>query len=133
MEPEIRVVLDHTALTSYAELKGVGVAELIAMIEEDDGASLVGIPAAHYMSAHRQLEGEDRARLVDLATRPEVVTVILPLNGGDAPEAAELGHIMGQAVLEVRRRPGTYLATFDAHEARRHLPADGVLDLAGEF
>ncbi|WP_155371373.1 hypothetical protein [Catellatospora vulcania] len=127
-DPQVRVVLDQTALIAYARLTGMGVAELIAMVEEDDGTSLVGIPAGQFLAAHWQLDPDEQQRLIGLVSRPESVTVVLPLLGGDAVEAVEIGHGMGHAVIEARRR-GALLATYDGDEARRHLAADGVLDL----
>lgn len=127
-EPSIRVVLDVTALTAYAQLTGMAVSELLAMVEEESATSLVGVPAAHFMEAHRRLDQDERDRLVDLLTRADAVVVLLPLLGVDAIEAAGLGHEMGHAVL-LARRTGAYLATYDGDEARRHLPDDGVLDL----
>lgn len=60
------------------------------MVEEDGGANLVGIPAESLLSAYAVLETDGRARLVDLATKIDGVTVILPLLGVDAMEVAEL-------------------------------------------
>ncbi|WP_144128239.1 hypothetical protein [Catellatospora sichuanensis] len=127
-EPQVRVVLDLTALTAYARLTGMGVAELIAMVEEDDGISLVGVPAGQFVAAHWQLDTDERQRLIGMVSRPEAVTVILPLLGADAVEAVEIGHDMGHAVIEARRR-GALLATYDGGQARRHLADDVVLDL----
>jgi len=49
--------------------------------------------------------------------------LILPLTGTDTVDAARLGHTMGHAVIEARRR-GAHLATYAAAEARRHLSAE---------
>lgn len=127
-EPELRVVLDVTALTAYAQLTGMAVAELLAMVEEESASSMVGVPAAHFMAAHQQLAEDERARLIDLLARVESVVVLLPLLGAEAIEAAQVGHVMGHAVI-LARRTGAYLATYDGDEARRHLPDSGVLDL----
>lgn len=127
-EPQVRVVLDQSALTAYAGLAGMGVAELIAMVEEDDGTSLVGVPAGQFLAAHWQLEADAQQRLIGLVSRPESVTVVLPLLGVDAVEAVEIGHGMGHAVIEARRR-GALLATYDGAAARRHLDDESVLDL----
>jgi len=125
---EIRVVLDTTALLAYANYKGMATAEIIMVVEEDDGASLIGVPAACYMQAHAQLGGDERGLLESLVTRADGVSVVLPLTGHDAIEAARLGHTMGHAVLEARRHRA-HLATYDGAEARRHLPEAAVLDL----
>ena len=127
----VRVVLDTTALVAYARLRGMATAELVAMVEEEGGAGLVGIPAACVLSAWRELEPDERERLVSLATKIDGATVILPLTGTDAIDAARLGPVMGHAILEARKR-GAYLATYDAAGALRELPARSVLDLREE-
>lgn len=127
-EPQIRVLLDVTALTAYARLTGMGVAELIATIEEEGGAGLVGIPAACFMTAYWQLDADEQERLAAMVTRPDAVTVLLPLLGTDTLEAAQIGDVMGHAVIAARRT-GAYLATYDADEAGRHLPDSGVLEV----
>jgi hypothetical protein len=83
------------------------------------------------MAAHFQLDADERDRLVRLATHTDGVTVILPLTGADTVEAAQLGHTMGHAVVEARRR-NAHLATYRGDEARRHLPESSVLDLLDE-
>ncbi|WP_144126735.1 hypothetical protein [Catellatospora sichuanensis] len=127
-EPQVRVVLDVTALTAYARLTGMAVPELLAMVEEESATSMVGVPAAHFMTTHQQLDEDERERLIDLLTRADSVVVLLPLLGAEAIEAAQMGHVMGHAVI-LARRSGAYLATYDGAEARRHLPGGGVLDL----
>lgn len=131
-EPQIRVMLDVTALLAYARLTGMGVAELIATVEEEGGAGLVGIPSACFMSAYWQLDADERGRLTAMVTRPDAVTVLLPLLGPDVLEAAQIGPVLGHAVIAARRT-GAYLATYDADEARRHLPESGVLELEDKF
>jgi hypothetical protein len=132
----VRIVLDTSALLAYARLSGVAVGELIAMVEEDGGAAVVGIPAGCFLEAHAELAAElaaeqadaeaarDRARLVDLATTVDGVTAVLPLLGADVVAAAEDGH----AAVEVRRH-GALLATYEGRQARRNLPDEAVLDL----
>lgn len=127
-DPQIRVVLDKSALTGYARLTGLAVGELIAIVEEEQGAALVGVPAAHFMAAHAELDPDSRVRLLRLVDRRDGVIVVLPLMGGDVAEAAGIGHRMGHAVVEARRR-GAYLATYDVHDAFKHLPKRGVLAL----
>jgi hypothetical protein len=124
----VRVVLDTTALLAYATLRGMAVAEAVAMIEEEGGAALVGIPAACFLSAYEELAEDDRRRLVNLATSVEGVTVILPLTGSDTVEVAQTGRTMGHAVVEARSRDA-YLATYDAEQARKHLPERRVYEL----
>jgi len=128
----VRIVLDTSALLAYARLSGVAVGELIAMVEEDGGAAVVGIPAGCFLEAHAALAAgqadaeaaRDRARLVDLATTVDGVTAVLPLLGADVVAAAEDGH----AAVEVRRH-GALLATYEGRQARRNLPDEAVLDL----
>ena len=132
----VRIVLDTSALLAYARLSGVAVGELIAMVEEDGGAAVVGIPAGCFLEAHAALAAalaagqadaeaaRDRARLVDLATTVDGVAAVLPLLGADVVAAAEDGH----AAVEVRRH-GALLATYEGRQARRNLPDEAVLDL----
>lgn len=130
----VRVVLDASALVAYARLAGIAVGELVAMVEEDDGASLVGIPAASFLAAHRDLQPDGRVRLVDLATKTDGVAAILPLLGADAVEVAELDAVegagagIGHAVVEARKH-SAILATYRGAAARRWLADDDVLDL----
>jgi hypothetical protein len=129
----VRVVLDTSALVAYARLNGIATGELIAMVEEDGGANLVGIPAASLLAAYAVLDADERTRLVDLATKIDGVTVILPLLGTDTIEVAELETrfpVRGtaHAIVETRKR-GALLATRDAVLARKELPDEFVLDL----
>jgi hypothetical protein len=129
----VRVVLDSSALLAYARLEGVAVGELIAMVEEDGDSALVGVPAACFLSAYAAVAPDERARLVDLVTKIDGVTAILPLLGADAVEVAELGDRLpdrgaAHAVVETRRR-NALLATYLGDAARRDLPDDAVLDL----
>lgn len=127
----VRVILDTTALVAYSRLRGMATAELVAMVEEEGGAALVGIPAACFLTAYHQLDDDERERLVRLATKVDGVTVILPLTGADTIEAAQLGPDMGHAIIEARRRR-SYLATYDGPQALRELPPRRVLQLEDE-
>lgn len=130
--PQIRIVLDTAALVAYAHLESPAVGELILMVEEDQGASLIGVPALAYLHAHRSLAADERARLVAMATNPDSVVVILPLLGDDTPTvagiAAEVEDGLAHAVVETRRH-GATLATYMGAAARRHLEEDDILDL----
>ena len=126
----VRVVLDTTALTAYAQLKGMATAELVALIAAEGGAELVGIPAACFLTAYEHLGPDERDRLVRPATGIDGVTVILPLLGADAVEVAERGPALGHAVVEARRRDA-YLATYAGPQARGLLGEGCVLDLDG--
>ncbi len=126
-------MLDTSALLAYARLSGIAVGELVAMVEEDGGAALVGIPAACFLSAYAAVESNDRTRLVDLATKIDCGTAILPLPGTDTIEVAESrsrlpGSGAAHAIVEVRKR-GALLATYEGDSARGELPDDTVLDL----
>ena len=126
-------MLDTSALLAYARLSGIAVGELVAMVEEDGGAALVGIPAACFLSAYAAVESNDRTRLVDLATKIDGVTAIQPILGTDTIEVAELqsrltGSGAAHAIVEVRKR-GALLATYEGDSARGELPDDTVLDL----
>ncbi|HZN17049.1 MAG TPA: hypothetical protein VFB84_02500 [Micromonosporaceae bacterium] len=129
----VRVILDTSALLSYARLSGLAVGELVAMVEEDGGAALVGVPAASFLAAYSVLDKDERSLLVDLATKIDGVTTILPLLGADAVEVAGLDARLGaaglgHAVVEARRR-GSLLATYAGSTARWELPDGTVLDL----
>jgi hypothetical protein len=131
----VRVVLDTSALLAYSRLASMAVGELIRMVEEDDEASFVGVPAASFLAAHRVLAPDDRDRLVDLATMSDGVAVILPLLGADAVEVAELEASesgaggLGHAIVEADRL-SALLATYEGNAARRWLAAEDVLDLS---
>jgi hypothetical protein len=129
----VRVVLDTSTLIAYAQLDGIATGELIAMVEEDGGANLVGIPAECLLAAYAALDSEERARLVDLATKIDGVTVVLPLLGTDAIEVADLEARLpvrgvAHAIVETRKR-GALLATRDGDLARWELPDEAVLDV----
>jgi hypothetical protein len=130
----VKVVLDASALLAYARLDGLAVGELIAMVEEDGVPSLVGVPAASFLAAHAALARDERARLVEMATRIDGVTVILPLLGADTVEAAELDSRLpkpgsAHAIIETRNR-NSLLATYASSAVRRELPDEAILDLS---
>ena len=106
-------------------------AELVAMVEEEGGAALVGIPAGCFLTSYYQLQEDEQERLIRLATKIDGVTVILPLTGTDTIEAAQLGPVMGHAIIEARRREA-YLATYDGPQALRELSPRRVLLLDDE-
>jgi hypothetical protein len=129
----VKVVLDTSALLAYARLDGLAVGELIAVVEEDGGASLVGVPAVGFLTAYAELTGTERARLVEMATNIDGVTLILPLLGADAVETAELSGRLprtgdAHAIIETRKR-GSLLATYAGDAARAELPDEAILDL----
>ncbi len=129
----MNVVLDTSALLAYARLEGIAVGELIAVVEEESGSGLVGVPAASFLAAHAVLAADERRRLIEMATTINGVTVILPLLGTDAVEVAEMGARLphpgtAHAIIETRKH-GSLLATYDGPAVRRELPDDAVLDL----
>jgi hypothetical protein len=130
----VRVVLDTSALLACARLEGVAVGELIAMVEEEHGAQLVGVPAVSLLAAHRVLDAAERRRLVRMATAIDGVTTMLPLlGGGDTVEVAELAARLGDdgdahAVYEAHKRDAL-LVTYRGDQARKELRGGSVLDL----
>lgn len=124
----VRLVVDETALLSYARLSSVTVAELVGMLQEEDeeAAVLVGVPAGCFLAAYAELEEEaDRDRLVNFATSTDGAAVILPLLGSDTVEVARNGT---HGIIEAQRHRAV-LATYAGDAARKSLPADFVLDL----
>ncbi len=129
----IRLVLDTSALVSYANLDGLAVGELITMVEEDHDDVVVGIPAVSLLEAHGRLKAEERDRLRSLATRTDASVAVLPLLGGDALDLAELAdHLpsagLAHAVRAVRQHDAL-LATHEGDRARTVLSDDEVIDL----
>ncbi|MDT4986187.1 MAG: hypothetical protein QOI74_281 [Micromonosporaceae bacterium] len=129
----VRVVLDNSALTAYARLEGIAVGELIAMVAEDGGAGVVGVPAAGFLASYAELATDERDRLVRMATGIDAVTVILPLAGTDTVGVATMeGRLprpgSAHAIIEARTR-GALLATYAGDTARAELPDEAVLDL----
>jgi hypothetical protein len=127
----IRVILDRSALLAYAQLRGVAVGELIAVVEED--GALVGIPALSFVAAYCELAADERARLVRLATAVDGVATMLPLLGVDTVEVAELESRLaepglGHAIRESQKHTAL-LATYAGTAARKELTDDAVLDL----
>lgn len=132
----VRVVLDASALVAYSRLEGLAVGELLTTVAEEAG-SIVGVPAACYLTAYAGLAEAERVHLRRLVTSIEGVTAILPLYGADTVEVADLDVRsveavgMGHAIVETRRH-GALLATYAGAQARRELPEDDVLGLADE-
>ena len=134
----VRVILDTSALLAYSRLDSMAVGELIRIVEEEDEAAFVGVPAASFLAAHRVLDPDERERLVDFATMSDGAAVMLPLLGADAVEVAELEVSeadetravgIGHAIVEATRLSAT-LATYCGDTARRWLDEEDVLDLS---
>ena len=130
---DVSAVLDTSALMSYARLASLAVGELLAMLEEEDDRSLVGVPAASFLTAYRDLATDERNLLTALVTRADGVVAILPLLGSDTVEAAQLDVRLdrpgiGHAIIETRNRDAT-LATYHPDAAGVELDDDSILDL----
>jgi len=140
-EPQITLIFDTSSLIAYAraELAAVRVGELLQMVEEDEGTSLIGVPAACYLAAFRQLSDIDQqARLTTMMLRMENACVILPLMGIDTMQVAMTdaqlgGNDIAHAVLETQRTEDALLATFLPKVAELRLAGNRVLDLTAEW
>jgi hypothetical protein len=127
----VAVILDTSALIGYAKLN-LAVGELTAVVAEGED-TLVGIPAASYLAAGWQLDGDGRDLLRALVTGADRTVEILPLLGPDTVQAVDLDvelkrQGLGHAAIETLRHSAT-LATFDPDVAVRALDEDAVLDL----
>jgi hypothetical protein len=129
----VHVVLDKTALTSYAVLKdwATPVAELLISVMENGG--LVGVPALCVLDAFAELNFAERRHLTELLAGAEGVALILPLLSHDTvPIAArDVGVEPGFAhVLAEVRTQGALVATYDVELYANELDEDDVLDLS---
>ena len=129
----VHVVLDKTALTSYAVLKdwATPVAELLTSVMENGG--LVGVPALCVLDAFAELNFAERRHLTELLAGAEGVALILPLLSHDTvPIAArDAGVEPGFAhVLAEARTQGALVATYDVELYANELDEDDVLDLS---
>jgi hypothetical protein len=79
----VAVVADPSALTTYARLDGLALGELLTEIEGDPEGLAMGVPVSAFLDAYRQLDPDDRERLVVLVTDPDRATVVLPLSAGN--------------------------------------------------
>ncbi len=129
----IHVVLDKTALASYAVLKdwATPVAELMTTVMENGG--LIGVPALTVLDAFADLNATERQHLVELFGGAEGVAVILPLLSHDTlpiasrPHGVEAGFVH---VLAEARTQGALVATYDVNLYADELDEDDVLDLS---
>ena len=126
--PEIRMVLDRSALQSYAR-GHVHVGELI--IDVVDEGAYVGVPAAALLDAHVQSQGDEYAKallrvLVTLegvevlkldASSASAVAGTVPLAGGDVGRA--------HAAWAANACKARYL-TAEPDEVKSLVPADNV-------
>jgi hypothetical protein len=130
--PAVTAILDAKALLVYSRLDGLAVGELLGEIESDGGRSLLGIPVTSFLDAYAGSKGDERGRLVELATNPDRATVLLPLRGADALRVAELIDVYdqqtAQCVVEAQQRR-VQLATYDAGRLQGVLDEDLTLDL----
>jgi hypothetical protein len=129
----VRVVLDKTALSSYAVLKdwATPVAELMTVVMENGG--LVGVPALCVLDVFTELNQPERQHLVELFAAAEGVAVILPLLShdtmsiADRPSGVEAGH--AHILAEVNTQ-GAMVATYDPGQYADDLDEDDILDLS---
>jgi hypothetical protein len=139
VNPTIKIVFDASALVAYARLEGQAVGEMLRMVHEDEGRTVVGVPASAYVAAYLSLhDGDERGRLTSMMFQIENACVILPLTANDTMAVAALDGILGgihiaQAILETGRHEEATLATYHASTARRRLDADAVFDLAEQM
>lgn len=134
MTRTVAVVADASALTTYARLDGQAVGELLAEIEDDPDGLVMGVPVAAFLDAYRQLDKDDRERLVVLVTDPDRAVVVLPLSAGNMLDvltySAPLPAAQCMADAITYRAP---IATYTGEAYRDHLPEnlrdDLVLDL----
>ncbi len=129
----VHVVLDKTALASYAVLKdwATPVAELMTTVMENGG--LIGVPALCVLDAFAELNPAERQHLVELFAGAEGVAMILPLLSHDTlPIAARhpsieagFAHVLAEA-----RTQGALVATYDVNLYADELDEDDVLDLS---
>jgi hypothetical protein len=129
----IRAVLDTASLTAYAQLKGMAVAELALMVAEEGADAHLAIPAGCFMAAYATLDDAGRRLLTDLATGTANATIVLPLTGVDAIEAARIDAAhdapgLGHAIIATRTHH-TLLATYRPELAMLFLPEDQILRL----
>ncbi len=129
----VHVILDKTALTSYAVLKdwAAPVAELITTVMENGG--LIGVPALCVLDAFAQLNTTERQHLVELFAGAEGVAMILPLLSHDTLPIADrhpsleagYAHVLAEA-----RTQGALVATYDVSLYDDQLDEDDILDLS---
>jgi hypothetical protein len=129
----VHVLLDKSALTSYAVLKdwATPVAELLTTVMENGG--LVGVPALCVLDAFAELSFAERLHLTELLAGAAGVALILPLLSHDTvPIAARDGGVEpGFAhVLAEARTQGALVATYDVELYANELDEDDVLDLS---
>jgi hypothetical protein len=122
----LRLIFDETVLAGYANMRDVAIGELLKMVEEDGGRSLVGVPAACFITAFAELhDGSARDRLIDFVTDINGVVAILPLLGADTVEVALTG---AHAIIETERH-AALLVTYQGAAARKRLSEDRILEL----
>jgi hypothetical protein len=129
----VHVVLDKSALASYAVLKdwATPVAELMSTVMENGG--LVGVPALCVLDTFVDLSTSERQHLEELFAAAEGVAVILPLLAHDTlpiaarPAGVEPGvaHVLAEA-----RNQGALVATYEVDRYRDDIDENDILDLS---
>ena len=124
------VIAGTPALSTYARLDGVAFGEMLAEVEDDPDGLVMGVPVAAFLDAYRQLDPDDRERLVVLVTDPDRAIVVLPLSAGNMLNVLSYSAAQCMADALIHRAP---IATYSGAEYWDHLPKnlrdDLVLDL----
>lgn len=128
----IRLILDTSALLAYlsGDTRSLDVGELLASVEEN--GDITGIPVACLITAYRQVEAPQQAKLLELAEGDDGPTVILPILAADAAQVAEKALLLNldhaQAAAETNKHDAT-LATYQRAAYTASLDEHDILDL----
>lgn len=128
----IRLILDTSALLAYlaGDTRSLDVGELLASVEEN--GDLTGIPVACLITAYRQVQPEQQARLLELTETDDGPTVILPILAADTAPVAQktlrLDLDRAQAAAETHKHDAT-LATYQRAAYTASLDEHDILDL----
>jgi len=112
----VAVVADASALTTYARLDGLAFGELLAEIEDDSDWLVMAFRWPAFLDAYRQLDKDDRDRLVVLVTDPDRATVVLPLSAGNMLDVLTYPAPPADGAVHGRRH---HLPRADRHLRRR--------------
>jgi hypothetical protein len=125
------VVLDGSAIRSYARLDDVAVGELIATVHED--GDLIGIPVLALLDVWTDLTEAECAIVTDLVQRESSPVELLPVEVAAIPTVAglrpSLGYGGAHAVAAVLSL-GATVATYAPRAYAGHLDLYDVLELS---
>jgi hypothetical protein len=125
------VVLDASAIRSYARLDGVAVGELIATVHED--GDLVGIPVLALVDVWTELTEPECGIVTDLVERENSPVEVLPVDivaiATVAGLRSHLGYGSAHAVAVVRGLDAT-VATYVPHVYAGNLDSYDLLELS---